>query len=67
MRPTVLFRFFCRLPTPAVPDVARTTQIFGSVFAVTLIGFMLSLSLAFMFAEKGEYEIRPNQVLRCNN
>ena len=44
--------------------MARTTQIFGDVFAVTLIGFTLSLSLAYVFAEKGEYEIRPSQVRR---
>ncbi len=53
---------FCRLPVPAVPSLQGTISLLGSAFAMAVVGFAISFSMAELFAKKHNYDVDANQV-----
>uniref|UniRef100_H2Z8K2 SLC26A/SulP transporter domain-containing protein n=1 Tax=Ciona savignyi TaxID=51511 RepID=H2Z8K2_CIOSA len=51
------------LPAPVLPDFSILGSIIGDAFAVAVVGFAISISLAKMYAQKYGYQIDSNQEL----
>ena len=54
--------FFFRFPPPQLPDFSILGEIVGDAFAVAIVGFAISISLAKLYAQKHGYCIDSNQV-----
>ena len=50
------------IPPPQVPDFSILGDIIGDAFAVAIVGFAISVSLAKLYAQKHSYAIDANQV-----
>ncbi|XP_055336088.1 solute carrier family 26 member 6-like [Paramacrobiotus metropolitanus] len=53
------------MPEPQVPDMVLLPQILVDTFAVAVVGFTITVSLAKLFAQRFKYEIDPNQELKA--
>lgn len=53
------------IPLPALPivDLGQLVKLVPGVFAIVVVGYSESISVAKRFAEEHEYQIRPNQEL----
>lgn len=53
------------IPLPALPivDLRQLLKLVPGVFAIVIVGYSESISVAKRFAEEHEYQIRPNQEL----
>ncbi|XP_072051055.1 prestin-like isoform X2 [Amphiura filiformis] len=51
------------VPVPTVPSLRGSMSLFGSAFAMAIVGFAISISMAQLFAKKHEYEVEANQEL----
>ncbi len=53
---------FARLPVPAAPSLQGSVSLLGSAFAMAIVSFAISISMAQLFAKKHNYDIDANQV-----
>ncbi len=51
------------LPYPEVPDFSLTESVIADAFAITIIGFVVSLSIGRIVASRHGYTVNPNQEL----
>lgn len=51
------------LPDPQVPPFALLKLVAVDSIAVTIVSYSIVMSMAFIFARKEQYEVRPNQEL----
>lgn len=51
------------LPEPQMPPFALLKLVAVDAIAVTIVSYSIVMSMAFIFARKEQYEIRPNQEL----
>ena len=51
------------LPSPELPDVSMMPGLIGDAFTITIIGYVVTLSIAKILADKFNYSVDPNQEL----
>ena len=51
------------LPQPELPDLTLLPKLISDAFTLTIIGFVVSLSIARIMASKHNYTVKPNQEL----
>ena len=51
------------LPSPELPDVGMMPGLIGDAFTITIIGYVVTLSIAKILADKFNYSVDPNQEL----
>lgn len=51
------------LPTPVVPDFLLVKELLVDSFAIAMVSYSVSVSMALIFAQKYNYEIDFNQEL----
>lgn len=53
----------CSLPAPEFPPLALIKAVAVDSIAVTIVGYSIVMSMGMIFAQKDNYEVRPNQEL----
>ena len=51
------------LPSPELPDLNMMPGLIGDAFTITIIGYVVTLSIARILANKFNYTVDPNQEL----
>ena len=51
------------LPSPELPDIGMMPGLIGDAFTITIIGYVVTLSIARILADKFNYSVDPNQEL----
>ena len=49
-------------PPPSFPPPSRFGEVFGAAFSVSIVSFVVSISMAKLFAKKHSYQLDSNQV-----
>lgn len=57
------YLFIFSLPEPVPPRLDIMTMFVGDSFAIAMVAFAVSLSMAKLLSKKHKYVIRPNQVV----
>uniref|UniRef100_A0A1B6C1R2 STAS domain-containing protein n=1 Tax=Clastoptera arizonana TaxID=38151 RepID=A0A1B6C1R2_9HEMI len=58
-----MFFLLCRLPEPRLPPFSLMPAIALDSFVIAVVAYVISISMALIFAQKLNYEISPNQEL----
>ena len=64
LQETGLTLIFGRIPAPSAPPTAAITDVIGDAVAISIVCFVINISMAKLFATKYKYQISPNQVGR---
>lgn len=64
---TIILSFVAiRLPNPIVPPIAVVPDLIVDGLLIATVAYAISISMAKIFANKHQYEVRPNQELIAN-